>query len=400
MNKFIIKITLLLVLVNPLNAHAAWLIDTSCELIGGFEEVADFLGFGIEDIDIGFQDATDEEIDVLLDYIEDNKVDFCKNPADGAYKLLSIKIALDRDQNREDALAKFPEYITPDIENDNEDGNNIVDAFRHSRATAVVSGIMGSKWGLRLMNAHEAGEDPVPGDGLRESHYMDLHNNFVGFKVYEYLLSSLGRSPNVEEIEQELLSRCYRFADLSLGYSSFEAEIDSTAGLVYFQKMGKSVESNGVNCAIPNTNNALNLISYKSYFPNDEKFSLSSISSKSPINAYITKHRFHFSRDVMFCRDESFIWGEDCFKAKIFEISEDDGIYNFSFISGTKIAPSPNDLAYPAIMTFPGSIYLLDDKPLKITLEVSNQFEEYSNAITVWINNWAPMIPITNLLLN
>lgn len=395
MYKKIIKMTFVLIILLPIGAHAGFLKNTlntvidlyvkaECTVVaGGGIALTNVFGAGIDDIETNVPKMNEAESDVLMDYLYERRIYFCEHPIEGTQHLQNIRDILDRDTNRADALSKFTDYTN--------DGDNIVDAFRHSRATARISGEMPDDWGLKLMNAHEDTADGIANDGSAKAHKMDLHNNYVGYEAYLHLKKTLNRKPNDTEIEDELLSRCYTYVNRNLIDSSFETEVDSVQGLVYFQKDGIAVEKNGVNCGIPHINRTLGFFNSDISFPNNFPVILSAVPSEIPKSGMVFEYSWSFDRNVKLCGSAF-----PCYNTNIITSNSPTAFARKTIIP---IGFAANPYYFTDTVYEVGDVYLLDDEPIQVTLEIVNQFGEYSAATTAYINNFGPMVPIIGLIL-
>lgn len=365
-------------------AHADWFTAIPCYFAS---EALNAVG-GLSNV---LPSITSAEKQVFVEYIDHRKEYFCNNPDD----LIRIALALKslKDNSRDEAVRNMSDYTR-----DN-DGDTIVDAFRHSRATAISTRIMGADWGLKLANAHESDADDVPGDGEWESHQMDLHNNQVGYKVHRILYTRLGyREPSDGEIEAELRSRCYHFVNRELDSTTYANEVNANLGLVYIAKANVPVEQRGVNCAVPILNPALSFLPAQAHFPNDKPLTISGTSSLPPVAGRITSYKWTFQKPVMVCNDE-----KGCIQTSTLTAWPWGGEFQYPKIDNPIVADDELTSGWRVFANkiyYPSKVYLLSGEPMSVSLEAANQHGEWSNATTAWINNWGPMVPVLQLLLN
>lgn len=357
---------------NPIEQVAEWVLDkggqvlvvTSCAVGAAAIDLAG----GLDQLKANLPGMNDAESKVFIEYVDDRKEYFCNNPSRLIQIARDLNSALDSESARAAAIARMPEYTL------GTDGDTIVDAFRHARVTAITTRILGDKWGLKLMEAHESGTDAVSGDHEWTAHQMDLHNNNVGYEVFRNLYARLGdREPSDDEIDADLRSRCFHYVDRNKDSSAFISEVAANRGLVYIVKANVPVEQRGVNCAVPRVNQALNFFPSEARIPNDKPVTISGTTSLAPAAGSISEYKWTFQYPVMFCSDAT-------------------GCYSTTTVNASPSGEFTN--------TYPGKVYLMGREPMSVSLEAANAHGEWSNAATAWINNWGPMVPIMQLVLN
>jgi len=321
---------------------------------------------------------------VLIEYFEKNNDYFC--PDVGRAKAVVSELVAYRGGgaygggNRvgasDYALNTFPEYTSA------QQADNIVDAFRHARLTAIFSRILvghndgKDDWGKRLMDANEG-----PNSGNTEyATYMDYHNNELGWRLFRYLKDNNYSTSDIA-IKNGILSLCFTHVVEDVNFQNYLKKINGLNSLVYFKKADSDSETNaekkGHNCPIARTTNNLSvgfvypeLESAWAYYSNTgdvpyyENRIILNASNSTTYGGLtnVLKYHWSFERPVVF-NDKNIGWkcapNWDCSYIYVYNNIETNYIgtkynYTWNYLKTNKMVP----------------IWMTDDKPNKVSLRV------------------------------
>lgn len=418
MYKKIIKLTLALSLMIPISANAWWgkktvnkyIVDPVVDYVKGEvdQHIVEPIQEKLEEvcsnmqIDIGqmnFPELSEDESVVLSNYINAKDLSYCTDLDKTTSHVMFIKETLDPYENNKTSLAKFTlaDGITPAYTS-TQNADNVVDAFRHSRVTALVSAVMGNdstdNFGLQQMNAHERkeGEESSYSNQYNTNtefaRYMDLHNNNVGYKLYlklkdKYTFGDMPTSlPQAykDEVESELLSRCYSYIEVidpddtnGTLLTDFKDKVDSMPGLVYFKDYGIKYDENGNNCAVPKISSLVN------YYEKNQDLTLYATGSIEPINGTIKQYRWKFENPILYCTSY-------CKSTTEIITTNPHNFGSYSRIIWKKYNSRWFSYRYPVMRIYKSRVYLLNTAQISVELEVSNQFDVYSRKATMELN--------------